>query len=451
MYKLKSLTEHINEDWFRNAHNYMMLSNDERVKWMLATWPKMNKSKIKKYSNTEWTKLPVDPFKHSDTNVPYPDNPIFNTNERLNATQDVTHLFKNHETKVNSLYETLDAQISHGDIEAVMVYEFFGLGNLLKGIFVNPFIKRKISKLTDELIRIRVEIAKLGLSSDMNDFEERNEYDSDEYSPRQTGKKANSSYRGGGKGDEQDVVNAKQIEALEDSALALEAKMDILAGDDERLERYITLQKIEARLKANELIIKMANGEQKKILQKYNKAVIKDAKAIADELDEHNLWLSTEGAQGLNESKLSATGAQMMVSYLDKYHPLMALMKWKEELVKAPYKLSKDNAKLVANKVYDKRGTTNNNHLKQIAQQELKKFIHESLNEDDNRPDSVIGREKYQDLITKSNEEAAKARELEGSGEEAKAAIARLNSEIARRKAAILGLTIKLKNLKTRL
>jgi hypothetical protein len=80
MYKLKSLTEHINEDWFRNAHNYMMLSNDERVKWMLATWPKMTKSKIKKYSNTECTKLPVDPFKHSDTNVPYPDNPIFNTN-----------------------------------------------------------------------------------------------------------------------------------------------------------------------------------------------------------------------------------------------------------------------------------------------------------------------------------------------------------------------------------
>ena len=94
MYKLKSLEDHvqeskINEDWFRNAHNWMILSDAERMEWIASTFPKMAKSKIKKFAKTPWAKLPTDPFKHSDVDVPYTKNPAFNMNESMLNNQEV--------------------------------------------------------------------------------------------------------------------------------------------------------------------------------------------------------------------------------------------------------------------------------------------------------------------------------------------------------------------------
>ena len=218
---------------------------------------------------------------------------------------DMVDLLENRDKCINAIVETLDDQVSYEEVDQMMVSEFFGLGRLLKGIFVNPFIKRKISKLVDELIKIRVEIAKISLEMDLNDMEDEYDYDEydEDYSRKSSGRK-NVSYGGS---DKEDSAIEKKKEALEDSADALEAKMEILAGDDERLEKYVTLQKIEARLKANELIIKMADSSQKKIIAKFSKKVGQEAKSIADDLMECYNRYPSEGAQGLNEKKFDAT------------------------------------------------------------------------------------------------------------------------------------------------
>ena len=78
MYRLKTLKEHINEDWFKNSHNWLILSKDERIEWMSEVFPKMSKSKIKKYAKLEWAELPNNPFKHSDIDVPYTKESKFN-------------------------------------------------------------------------------------------------------------------------------------------------------------------------------------------------------------------------------------------------------------------------------------------------------------------------------------------------------------------------------------
>jgi len=291
------------------------------------------------------------------------------------AAQDTLDLLKNREMRIHQIVETLNNQVSYTDVENAMVSELFGLGNLLKGIFVNPFIKRKIRKLVDELILVRVDIAKFSLEMDLNDMED--EYDADEfeddYSSRRSGtRKPKKSYAGS---DQEDSVISKKVAALEDSADMLEAKMDILVGDDDRLEKYVTLQKIEARLKANDLIIAMADNVQKKILIKFNNVIGKEAKSIADDLLEYYNAVPLEKAQGT----------------------------------------------LMNEKVFDAS------------------------------PETVQSREKIQDLEAKAVELIAKARDYEADGEEVKAGIARMSTIVAKKKADLESINMRIKKLKKRL
>jgi len=294
------------------------------------------------------------------------------------AAQDTLDLLKNREMRIHQIVETLNNQVSYTDVENAMVSELFGLGNLLKGIFVNPFIKRKIRKLVDELILVRVGIAKFSLEMDLNDMED--EYDADEfeddYSSRRSGRsgrrKPKKSYGGS---DQEDSVISKKVAALEDSADMLEAKMDILVGDDDRLEKYVTLQKIEARLKANDLIIAMADNVQKKILIKFNNVIGKEAKSIASDLLEYYNGVPLEKAQGT----------------------------------------------LMNEKVFDAS------------------------------PETVQSREKIQDLEAKAVELIAKARDYEADGEEVKAGIARMSTIVAKKKADLESINMRIKKLKKRL
>lgn len=181
---------------------------------------------------------------------------------------------------INTILETLDNRADYKYVDDILVTELFGISRLMKGIFVNPFVKKKIKKLVDELVKVRVQLVKTQLEENPEDLESMLD-DMDDH----------KSMKG---------YDAK-ILALQDQQTALEAKMEILASNDEKLERFVELQKIEAKLKANEMIIKIADSTQAKVLKTYNKEGTKDAKKIVKMLEE-SVLNNSESAQGTQHS-----------------------------------------------------------------------------------------------------------------------------------------------------
>ena len=65
--------------------------------------------------------------------------------------------FKNRRL-VNETYDLLEGGVSYEDLNDVLNE---GIFSFIKGIFMNPFQKRKLKKLGDELFKIKVQIQKL--------------------------------------------------------------------------------------------------------------------------------------------------------------------------------------------------------------------------------------------------------------------------------------------------
>lgn len=162
-------------------------------------------------------------------------------------------------------------------IESFAVYEFLNLRNIFRAIFVNPGIKRQIRKLVEELVQIRVEIAKISLEYEVDEFE--NEYDYEYDYGRKKGRRNYKQTR-------ETSPNELRKSTLQDQVEAIEAKMELLAGEDEKMQKFLELQKVQAKLNANELIYKIASDEQQKILNKYNRQVKKDINGMAEDLEE---------------------------------------------------------------------------------------------------------------------------------------------------------------------
>lgn len=162
-------------------------------------------------------------------------------------------------------------------VDSFAVYEFLNLRNIFRAIFVNPGIKRKIKNLVEELVKTRVEIAKISLEYEPDDFE--SEYDYDYDYGRKAGKRNYKQTR-------ETSPSELKKSTLEDQILAIEAQMELLAGEDEKMIKFLDLQRVQARLNANELIYKLASDEQQKILNKYNRLVKKDINNMADGLEE---------------------------------------------------------------------------------------------------------------------------------------------------------------------
>lgn len=162
---------------------------------------------------------------------------------------------------VEDLSIILEGHVSPMDIQSTVVNEFFGIGRMLRGLFVNPRVKRQIRKLADDLVKVRVEQAKASLNMDHDEFKDYHE-----------------------KGSKNTRGKDKKMQVLDDQIKAIEGKMDLLAKNDERLQKYLEMQKLEARMKANDLIVKMADQSQKRILSRANKDLKNQGKKIETEL-----------------------------------------------------------------------------------------------------------------------------------------------------------------------
>lgn len=200
------------------------------------------------------------------------------------------------------LFVLVDESLTHSEINDIMqINEIFGLKSLFRSIFVNPGIKRKIKGLVEDLVKLRVEIAKISLEFNEDEFED--EYSLDDESDSQNKPTRDRSPR------------ELKKSTLEDQVEAIEAKMDMLAGEDERLLNYLKMQRLEAKIKANDLIYKLASSEQQKILKKYNKDVKKEIKGIEGILDESEIMNESEAY-----IEVSVRDARKALNHLDDMH-----------------------------------------------------------------------------------------------------------------------------------
>ena len=141
-----------------------------------------------------------------------------------------------------------------------------GLFGWLSGLFKNPALKRKVRKLKDELVKTRIEMGNLKLEGDpIEEFEAELEAKNDEY------KTSKSTPRG------QDSPHEIRIKALEDTEEALVNALDSMAEESEVLQKYVDKMKLEARMEANNAIIRAADNHIKRVIQKIQ---VKDKKAI---------------------------------------------------------------------------------------------------------------------------------------------------------------------------
>jgi hypothetical protein len=69
----------------------------------------------------------------------------------------------------------------------------------------------------------------------------------------------------------------------------------------------------------------------------------------------------------------SSKASEDLMSLLKTNKPLLAFMKWKELLI-GKYKIEPTKADNIMKQVYDKKGQVNINHLKQIANSNIKKL-----------------------------------------------------------------------------
>lgn len=169
---------------------------------------------------------------------------------------------------IDMVIESTSLDISRDVMEHQMLLEFFGIGKFFKSLLINPRVKKQIRRLADDLVDIRVEQAQTSLEMPEDDFE-------DYYSSRRSNRRSSSKSTKG---------SDKKVETLNDQAEAIEAKMDLLAANDEKLERYLQLQKIEARIRANDEIIKLADSAQTKILKRASKELVGQGRKVEKDI-----------------------------------------------------------------------------------------------------------------------------------------------------------------------
>jgi len=95
--------------------------------------------------------------------------------------------------------------------------------------------------------------------------------------------------------------------------------------------------------------------------------------------------------ESVNESK-SSNASEELITLLKTHKPLLAFLKWTEILV-SKYNIDSKKAKQIMDILYNIKGQINLNHLKQIANKELKGVV-----------ESKIGKNKnYEKIRTKTN------------------------------------------------
>ena len=175
-----------------------------------------------------------------------------------------------------------------------------GLFGWLSGVFKNPGLKRKARKLKNELVKTRIEMGNLKIEGDpIEEFEAELKAKNDEY------KTSKSTPRG------QDSPHELRIKTLEDTEEALVGAMDSMAQESEVLQKYVDKMKLEARMEANNAIIRAADSKIarviKKIQDKDQKAIKKmdgEIETLMKQDESYQNYLKSMGSYIIKEGKM---------------------------------------------------------------------------------------------------------------------------------------------------
>jgi hypothetical protein len=177
---------------------------------------------------------------------------------------------------VEETYFLLEEKVSREELEELLNEGIFGW---IKGLFLNPRKKRALRKYSERLFKIRVEISKLNIEDNaIEEFERELEDEEDSYSYNNSNRR-NSSRDNRGK----DIDNLKK-EQLKNEEQEIITAMDDIGAENETLRKYVSKVKLESRAKSTEAIMKIADSEIKRVLQKMKKKDFKEIKKLDAEI-----------------------------------------------------------------------------------------------------------------------------------------------------------------------
>tara|TARA_R100000742_G_C4235170_1_gene55916 strand:- start:63 stop:635 length:573 start_codon:yes stop_codon:yes gene_type:complete len=166
---------------------------------------------------------------------------------------------------VEETFNILDGKVSKEELN-VIIGE--GLFSWIGGLFSNPKKKRKLDKLGEDLFKVKVELQKLEIQeNELDRFKDDLKVGSEEY--KAADRKAGIL----------DKAKSAKIGALRKKEEVILQKMDDLAGDSQKLSKYVNKVKLEIRMRANDATIQLADDEMKRVLTKLKQ---KDAKDVKD-------------------------------------------------------------------------------------------------------------------------------------------------------------------------
>lgn len=177
---------------------------------------------------------------------------------------------------VEETYFLLEEKVSREELEELLNEGIFGW---IKGLFLNPRKKKALRKYSERLFKIRVEIAKLNIEDNaVEEFERELEDEEDSYSYSSSNKRSSSRDNRG-----KDIDDLKK-EQLKNEEQEIITAMDDIGAENETLKKYVSKVKLESRAKSTEAIMKIADSEIKRVLQKMKKKDFKEIKKLDAEI-----------------------------------------------------------------------------------------------------------------------------------------------------------------------
>lgn len=239
---------------------WLIWGGDEGVDWAIEKMKEIEKTEMKESKS----------FKHVKTFESFVDAKAVD--------QEDSEL----EERVEHIFNVLEGKVSREEIlEAMRPMLDEGFLDFIKGLFTNPFVKRKIGKLADELFAVRVEIGKLGLEGDpVERYKEELEFAKTNDRKGTYGYTDPSEYETERGSD----IHDTKIKMLEVKEEAISTAMDNLAGDNEALLKYVEKVKLEVRMKETEMLMKIADSEVRRIMGQIKRKDMEAVRALDNDI-----------------------------------------------------------------------------------------------------------------------------------------------------------------------
>ena len=176
--------------------------------------------------------------------------------------------------ELSPLYEEIKSimELELSDVEIQGMLDE-GLFSWLGSLFSNPRKKRELDKLAEKLVEVRVDMAKSNIEAENIEAFEDELNSKDDY----------SSSVGGGSHSKTSMTDLKvaQLQELESDIIT---QMDLIGEENDKLKIYVNKVKLNSRMQSTEHIMRIADGQIKKVLSKMSMKDKKKDRELTKEL-----------------------------------------------------------------------------------------------------------------------------------------------------------------------